>query len=229
MENAMATKPSSTTAEIIKPHQWTNGGDEVLILRFSAKDGTSSASRLRDGNSVPEQPFQHPTKVGESVTVDDWNAESICGGGIHGWPWGFGLGEGKDCVWDSLWQVYGVKPADVVGELENGQKCKFRSGVLRFVGEWHSAMMFVLNGQIAWVHQASRGASSATGLASAAVATGLYSRARGGEFGCIALAWWNEKEKRSEMRCALTGQGEGSLKPNVRYELDVKGHFVEVS
>jgi hypothetical protein len=50
----------------------------------------------------------------------------------------------------------------------------------------------------------------------------------GGDFGCIALAWKNKKEKRMEMRCALTGSGNGSLKANVWYKLDEEGKFVEV-
>ena len=71
------------------------------------------------------------------------------------------------------------------------------------------------------------GASSATGDASAAIATGLDSKVMGGKFGCIALSFWNEEEERVEMRCALTGSGEGSLKANVWYKLDKKGKFVE--
>jgi hypothetical protein len=54
----------------------------------------------------------------------------------------------------------------------------------------------------------------------------LYSAARAGEFGCIALAWWNSKKQRAEMRCALTG-GEGNLESNVWYRLDEEGKFVE--
>jgi hypothetical protein len=53
-------------------------------------------------------------------------------------------------------------------------------------------------------------------------------KAMGGEFSCIALAWWNPKENRQEMRCSLTGSGDGSLKANVWYELDKNGHFQEV-
>ena len=72
------------------------------------------------------------------------------------------------------------------------------------------------------------GASSATGTCSAAVVTGLNGKVRGGEFGCVALAWRNKKEQRSEMRCALVGSGVGSLKPNVWYQLNAKGKFVEI-
>jgi hypothetical protein len=75
-------------------------------------------------------------------------------------------------------------------------------------------------------------ASSATGYSSASVSTGLDSKAMAGEYGCIALAWWNEKEDRAEMRCAETGCGDGSdgkLKSEVWYQLDEKGAFVETT
>jgi len=76
-----------------------------------------------------------------------------------------------------------------------------------------------------------RSASSATGDSSAAVATGLWSEAMAGKYGCIALQWWNEKENRSEMRCAETGCGDGSdgkLKSDVWYRLNEGGEFEEV-
>ena len=145
---------------IIPIHQWTNGRKEVLIVRYANHDGTSSSKRWKDGEAVEDKPFQHPITVGDSVTANDWSPHEGCGGGIHGWPWGMSLGEGKECQWDARWQVYGVKPSDIV---HLSGKVKFRTGKLRFLGDWHGAMMFVLNGQIAWVQQAARGASSATG------------------------------------------------------------------
>jgi len=78
----------------IPSHQWTNGGTEVLVLRFVNRDGKSYGD------------FQHPMKVGEVVTAPDWNTKPDCGGGIHGWPWGLSMGEGKDSEWSALWQVY---------------------------------------------------------------------------------------------------------------------------
>jgi len=125
----------------IPAHQWTNENGEVLILRFSDKNGKSYNG------------FQHPMTVGESVVEPKWNEAAVCGGGIHGWPWGIGLGEGKECEWESLWQVYGAKPEEVVGEIEGGQKCKFKTGTLRFLGKWDEAMKFILSGQIKWVEQ----------------------------------------------------------------------------
>jgi hypothetical protein len=266
-------------ATIIPSHQWTNGGGEVFVLRFCGHDGSSYNG------------FKHPIKVGETVTAPDWKNTDACGNGIHGWPWGLSIGEGKEADWGALWQVYGVNPKEIAGNLEGGGKCKFRIGVLRFIGDWHAAMLFVLDGQIAWVQHAASGAASATGYRGAASATGYrgaasatgdsgaasatgdsgaasatgdggaasatgdsgaasatgdrgaasakgkctlaavtgaFGRARAGEFGCIALGWWNAKLERMEMRCALIGTGKGQLKPDTWYRLDdTTGEFVE--
>src|SRR3990172_594649 len=107
----------------IKPrHQWTNNGTEVLIVRFVDQHGKSHGG------------FQHPLVVGGSVTAPNWNTEAQCVSGIHGWPWGFSLGEGKESDWAARWQVYGVDPVDIVAI---GDKCKFRTGILRHIGDWH--------------------------------------------------------------------------------------------
>ena len=197
------------------------------------------------------------------------------------------LGEGKDCEWNALWQVYGVKPSDIINL---GGKVKFRTGVLRFIGTWDSATNFVLSGQMAWVHHSARGAASATGERGSASATGesgsasatgergaasatgwsgsasaigesgaasatgwsgaasatgwrgaasatgesgsafvtgLYGKARGGEGGCIALAYQNPKTGKVEMHCARTGKGQ-KCRANIWYQLNSKGKFVVV-
>ena len=100
-------------------HQWTNGGSEVLILRYCNADESSYGG------------FIHPLTVGETVTAPDWKAAAECGGGIHGWPWGLSLGSGKEPDWSATWQVYGVLPADIV---DLGGSCKFRTGTLRHAG-----------------------------------------------------------------------------------------------
>lgn len=224
----MATKTEVPESAIIPIHQWTNGGDEVLVVRFVSKDGKSSSGRLVNGKKVTAEPFQHPMAVGETVTAPDWDSSAKCGGGIHGWPWAMSLGDGKDCDWDALWQVYAVKPEEVVVvEPDSPGKIKFRTGVLRFLGTWDGATNFVLAGQMAWVHHAASGAASATGWSGAAFVTGTSGRAKAGEYGCIALAWWNSKETRQEMRCALTGKDQ-QCKADVWYQLDGDGNFVEV-
>ena len=75
-----------------------------------------------------------------------------------------------------------------------------------------------------------RGAASSTGYQGAAIVTGEEGRARAGNYGCVALAWWNSFEKRFEMRCREIGCGDGSdgkLKANVWYYLDGAGDFEE--
>jgi hypothetical protein len=64
------------------------------------------------------------------------------------------------------------------------------------------------------------------------VVTGVESKAMAGKHGCIALAFYNRIEDRSEMRCAETGCGDGSdgkLKADVWYCLNDQGEFVEVA
>jgi hypothetical protein len=144
----------------MKPHEWVNKDGEVLVLRFSNQDGTSYGG------------FQHPMKIGEAVTMIGIWPHNKCGGGIHGWPLGLGIGEGKDADWTALWQVYGVKPKDIIGEIEGGQKCKFRTGILRYMGPWYAASEYVLAEQIRWVQHNASGSASATGASGSASATG---------------------------------------------------------
>ena len=162
-------KEDLTMRKVVNPCEWTNGGDEVLVVRCMSKDGKTSSSRLVDGKVVEREPFQNPLIVGETVTAEDWNDKAECGGGIHGWPWGLSLGDGKECDWQGLWQVYGVKPSDIIDLCG---KCKFRTGTLRFSGQWWEATSFVLSGQIALVLARSSGSASATGSSGSASATG---------------------------------------------------------
>jgi hypothetical protein len=142
--------------------------------------------------------------------------------------------------------VFGARPADVVSL---GGKVKARCGIVRYVGDWHGATNFVAAGQMAYVYQAAQGSAANTGYrssaantgdrssaantgdGSSAVVTGLDGRARGGPFSALALAWWNKEAKRTEMRAAEIGIGDGSdgkLKRDVWYRLDAAGQFVEV-
>ncbi len=198
-------------------NQWTNHGKEVLILKCVNKDGTSYGG------------FKWPLQVGAEVEAPDFNRAQVCGGGLHGWPWGLAMGDGKEPVWDGAWLVFGALPEDVV---DLGGKVKAKCGTIRFVGTWHPAMLFVLAGQMAWVEQAAEGAASATGDRGAASVTGCGGKARAGAFGCVALGRWNTEKKRGEMRCREVGCGDGSdgkLKANTWYRLNDAGEFVESS
>ena len=219
-------------------HQWTHDGAEVLIIKCVNSDGSSSRG------------FTWPLTVGAEVHPATWGADATCdSGGLFGWPWGFGLGDGKEPDWAGKWIVFGAKPEDVVSL---GVKCKAKAAIVRFVGDWNGTMQFILKGQMALVAHVSSlskethatgyssasgatgysSASSATGYSSASVVTGLDGRVRAGKFGCVALAWWNEKERRGEMRCREIGCGDGSdgkLKADTWYLLNEAGEFVEAA
>ena len=212
-------------------YKWTHNGDEVLIVKCVEKDGTSYNG------------FRWPLEVGASVEALDWNPEPVCGGGLHGWPWGLAWGDGKDPGYGGTWLVFGAKPDETVSL--NG-KVKARRGTIRYVGSWDGALGFVIAGQMELVHRSSSGtatasgwygaatasgrygAATASGEALSAVVTGLGGKARAPMYGVIALAWWNAKSERVEMRCSRVG-GRGGLKPDTWYRLDDGGKFVEAS
>ena len=119
----------------VEPHNFTHTGTEVMILRRTGKDRLS-----KNG-------FKYPTGVGSVATSPDWNTDAECGGGLHGWPWGFGIGEGMDFdALNDVWMVFGAAPADVIGELDSGMKCKFRTGTLRYEGDMKGALDFLREG-----------------------------------------------------------------------------------
>lgn len=202
-------------------HEWTNGGGEVLVLRYCTHGGESGYG------------FRYPLEVGATATCPDWDPKQECGNGLHGWPWGLFMGSGKGPVWSALWQVYGVQPENVV---DLGGKVKFSTGVLRFSGRWEKATEFVLGGQVAWVACASSGAASSTGdygaasstgECSVAVVTGVGGTARCGPGGCIALAWQDPATGKLEIRCASVAVD--GIKPGVAYRLSESGIFTEVA
>ena len=131
-------------------HEWTNEQGEVPILRRIPK------SRITNGGGEGED-FVWPSGVGSVVECPNWRPDSQCGGGLHGWPLGFGLGEGCDYdIIEDIWLVIGATPEDVCGELEGNAKCKFRVGVIRFEGTFGAAMEFVRSGFAACVKAMSK-------------------------------------------------------------------------
>jgi hypothetical protein len=144
-------------------HKHTNEDGEVLILRRIPQ------------NRITKNGFTWPSGVGTSVECPDWNPEPRCGGGLHGWPWGFGLGDGCDYdIIGDIWLVVGAKPEDVVGELDKGAKCKFRKGIIRHEGSFADAMDAVRSGFGECVRQS---AEKGDGNDSKAATAGNYSKA----------------------------------------------------
>jgi hypothetical protein len=138
----------SNTQTEVKPHQWTDGGDRVLILRRCNADMTSSTSRRGIDDA-------EPFKWSESGVVEcqDWTPDNKCGGGLHGWPWGWCIGEGAnyDIIGDK-WIVFAAIPDDVIGEIvdENGGaggKCKARRGEVVFCGAFAAAWAMINGGR----------------------------------------------------------------------------------
>ncbi len=132
-------------SEITPAYKWTNGENEVWILRCCDRDGKSYND------------FQWPLEIGAEVAAPDANNLPECGGGLHGWPWGLSIGDGKDPDWNNgTWIVWGADPKSVI-DLQG--KCKAPKGIIRFVGTWDKALEFILEGQMAWVAHAARGAA----------------------------------------------------------------------
>ena len=168
-------------------HKWTNKDGEVLVLRRIPQ------------NRITHNGFVWPSGVGTVVECPDWNPIPICGGGLHGWPWSFGLGDGCDYdIIGDIWLVIGCKPEDVVGELQNGTKCKFRCGVIRLEGKFGDAMNAVKDGFAKCVEAASETAKQIdvsttsdaiqSGNSSKAAANGNYSKAAANGNYCSAEA-----------------------------------------
>ena len=159
-------------------HQWTHNSNRVLMLRYV------------DMNRRSHHDFQWPSAVGSVVTAPDWNPEPKCGGGLHGWPWGIGIGGGKEPIFvDVIWQVVSALPEDVV-DLDD--KAKAREVRLEFEGSWWSAIAMIEAGRTAWIQHTARGAASATGESGAASATGTSGAASAtGERGAASATGWS--------------------------------------
>ena len=225
-------------------HEWTNGNGEVLILR-----------RIPPSRRTYNE-FQWPTGVGTRVECPDWNPKPICGGGLHGWPLGFGLGESSAfSIVDDVWLVLGAKPEDVVGELDGGAKCKCREGIIRYEGDFAGAVSFVSTefaNCVAAMAGGDGARSSANGDYAKSSANGDYARssaagdcatveAVGGD-NLAAVVGLNGKVRVGERgafaiayqdRCGelrfLTGKaGENGIAANVWYHV-VDGALVEVT
>ena len=164
-------------------HKWTNKDGNVLILRGVGEDRTSHNG------------FKWPA-VGETVTAEDWNDKPECGGGLHGWPWSFGVGEGRDICDIAHWQVCAAKPEDVVWNLENGCKCKFRTGTLVYEGDMTGVFALVRAGLEDFVRECAKNEES--GNSSTSAQSGDYSKsAQSGNYSKSAQSGYSSKSAQS--------------------------------
>jgi hypothetical protein len=146
-------------------HKFANEDGEVLILK-----------RIPQSRKTCND-FEWPSGVGSVVTCPDWRPDTECGGGLHGWPWGFGLGDGCDYdIISDIWLVVGAKPEDVIGEINGGAKCKARQVTIRLEGSFADAMAKVQPGFDACV-AAMAIEQNAVGDSSKAASSGNYSKA----------------------------------------------------
>lgn len=211
----------------VKPHAWTDGGDKVLILRRSNADGKSMHGFQFPESGIVEAPKKWwgdgPKPEGLNL---GWNSEAVCGGGLHGWPWGMGLGEGVDYdIIDDKWQVVACLPDDVVG--------------LVFYGAFAAAWAMVNSGRHRLIQAMAKPASSGDsannassghygsidmrGKNSVGVAAGVATRIRGVDGCSFALAWKDGEITR--FVCGVVG--EKGVKPSTWYVAE-KGELVEV-
>jgi hypothetical protein len=82
--------------------------------------------------------FRWPLTVGAEVVAPDWNPNPVCGGGLHGLPWGYG-------DWGLLagtrWLVVSADPADVVDI--DGHKSKARAARVEHIGTQETCVQFL--------------------------------------------------------------------------------------
>jgi hypothetical protein len=178
----------------IDRHQWTHDGAEVLIAKCVGAHGETHGG------------FRWPLTVGAVVEAPDWRDDTNCGGGLHGWPWLFSVGDGKNPDYTATWLVFGADPADV---RDLGGKVKARRGTVRAVGSYLDVALALHAGHIAWIQQASSGAASATGERGAASATGWSGAASAtGERGAASANGWRGAASATGERGAASATGE---------------------
>lgn len=100
----------------------------VLVLRTCEVDMTS-----RNGFVWPES---------GAVEAPDWDPTPKCGGGLHGLPWGVGMGDLLGPLY-LKWLVVAVDPQDIV--VIDDAKVKFPRGEVVFVGERSNAISYLLS------------------------------------------------------------------------------------
>lgn len=207
-------------SEMMKPHQWTDGGENVLILkRINKKDRTSYGG------------FVWP--ISGTVEAPDFNSEQKCGGGLHGWPWGIGLGEGSSFNFaDDEWLILSAKPSDVIGELDRGWKCKAKKVEIAYTGNYVGAFAMIRNGQCRLIEEMARseGNSSKTAASSGSCSTaassgkhtlscalGKICRAKAGIGGAFAISVWLGEEDGWDI---IVGKiGRDGIKADTWYEV----------
>ena len=177
-------------------HQWTNGGNKVLLVKCVDKNG-----RGYGGFQWPKSGPVDPGKCSLEPTRES--------GGLFGWAWGLNLGGGKEPGYSGCWIVFAADPAIVV-EID-GEKHKAAGACeVVYYGDWAGALTYTMAGRLAWLGHVTenaesqssrlRGAASATGWSGAASATG--------ESGAASATGWRGAAFATGERGAASATGE---------------------
>ena len=199
-------------------HQWTDADGYVLLVKCVDNDLTSFG-----GFQWPESGPVDPGKCSRDATCES--------GGLFGWPWGAGVGDGKDP--GGKWIVFRAKPENVV--FVGPQKCKAVPGddgelpEVVYCGGMARAIAMVVPGRIAWIMASTesriatgdRSQAASTGYLSQAASTGDLSqaastgdgafahsdyRAQAGPGGAFTLRWYSQAEKRWRFFLGVIGE-----------------------
>lgn len=110
-------------------HKWSHK-DKIYILKNVNADGTSFGG------------FKWPTSG--PVESPNWSPEpDTNSGGLFGWPWGIGMGEGKTISNEDQWVVFTADPKEVV---QVGRKVKAPRGEVIYYGDFPGAVSVLLPG-----------------------------------------------------------------------------------
>jgi hypothetical protein len=216
---------------------WTPRKGFALMMRTCAPGGLSYGD------------FKWPLKAGAVVKAPDWNPKPHCGNGLHGLLWGYGSADLLSWTDDAIWIAAEVELATVVELTDNGQiKVKVprativavgsRVDVANLIGQ-HAPKGSVVHGCTATAGARGTATAGYAGTATAGdggtatagtrgtATAGATGTATAGDDGTIQIKTWDGAASRYRI---VTGYvGENGIKPNVKYRLDGKGQFVEVS
>ena len=149
-------------SKIIPPSQWVDKDGYVLIVKCLNRDGTTYGG------------FKWP--AAGPVKPDKWSRTPDCdSGGLFGWPWGIGIGDGRIPDACTSWRVFRAKPENVI---TIGNKVKAVPGgngelpEVVYSGPQAGAMAFTMFGRVQMVLHNANGSASATGYSGSASATG---------------------------------------------------------
>jgi hypothetical protein len=205
----MPSKSTKSKLKSIPVHQWTHDGDYVLIVKCINRDGTTYG-----GFVWPES---------GPVKPDYWSRTPDCNsGGLFGWPWGMGIGDGRTPDACAKWIVFRAKPENVIKINDNGLKVKAVPGKdgelpeVVFYGSQAAAMAYTHVGRIAWIERNSTKKTS--GNYSSASSTGDYGSASStGDYGSASSTGYCGSSSSTGYRGSSSSTGDYSSSCSTGY------------